>query len=216
MKNTPLLFIPSPRFIEQFYNATENLEIDKLWMKYYPQQEAYSLARDWFLNHQEYNSLIILPDDLLVKQESINQLIEDSEFYSVISGYCNNTAGETTHVDSDIAIGTLPPNPPLRGRYHEFRWNSLVTLENMVKVGPAIIPVLHQGFALTLLKRKIVQRIPFRTSEGCCVDSCLSLDFDHRNIPQWVDLRVKSEHLKTNPDILLVGKERKEMIFEPV
>jgi len=209
-----LLLIPSPRNIEAFENATDLLKIDKLWMKFFPQQEAYTLAREWFLNH-DYDSLIILPDDLLVKQEGIDQLIEDSEFYNVVSGYCNNTAGDTTNIDSNIAIGTLPPDPPLRGRYHEFRWNQLTTLEHIAKIGPDIIPVLHQGFALTLLKKEIVQKIPFRTSEGCCVDSCLSLDLDRHHIPQWVDLRVKSEHLKTNPDILLVGKKEKEMIFEP-
>jgi hypothetical protein len=212
----PLLLIPSPRSIETFYDAVDKLKnIDKLWMKYFPQNEAYDLGRNWFLNHPEYESLIILPDDLLVTQKSIDQLIEDSEFYNIISGYCNNTAGDTTNVDSDIAIGTLPPDPPLRGRYHEFRWNTLITLDHISKVGPEIIPVLHQGFALTLIKREIVQRIPFRTSAGCCVDSCLSLDLDRHNIPQFVDLRVKSEHIKTNPDILLVGKQEREMIFEP-
>lgn len=212
--NKALLFIPSPRSIEAFEDATDLLKIDKLWMKFYPQQEAYEKGREWFLSH-DYDSLIILPDDLLVKQEGINQLIEDSEFYNVVSGYCNNTAGDTTNVDSNISIGTLSPDPPLRGRYHEFRWNTLVTLDHIRKVGPEIIPVLHQGFALTLMKRVIVERIPFRTSEGCCVDSCLSLDLDRHNIPQYVDLRVKSEHLKTNPDILLVGKKEREMIFEP-
>lgn len=213
--NKPLLLIPSPRFIEPFYDAVDNLEIDKLWMKYYPQEEAYQNGRYWFIRHLEYDSLIILPDDLLVEQEGINQLLEDAEFYDVISGYCNNTAGDTTNVDSDVSIGSLPPNPPLRGRYHEFNWDSLLLLEHIRDKGPEIIPVMHQGFALTLLKREIVRKIPFRTSEGCCVDSCLSLDLDRHNIPQWVDLRVRSYHLKTNPDILLVGKEKKEMIFEP-
>lgn len=213
--NKPLLFIPSPRFLEPFYDAVEKLEIDILWMKYFPQKEAYDLGRNWFLNHPEYGSLIILPDDLLVVQESINQLVEDSEFYNIISGYCNNTAGDTINVDSNIAIGTLPPDPPFTGTYTGYQWDTLITLDHMLKVGPEIIPVLHQGFALTLLKREIVERIPFRTSEGCCIDSCLSLDLDRYNIPQWVDLRIKSEHMKAPFSTIDVGKKEKEIIFEP-
>lgn len=158
----------------------------------------------------------------MVDQSSIDQLIEDSEQYNninVISGYCNTGAAvDTTNNDSNISIGSLPPDPPVYGGYHQYHWDSLVTLDHICKTASKtnkIVQVLHQGFALTLLKREIVQRIPFRTSAGCCVDSCLSLDLNHQKIPQFVDLRCKSTHLKTNPDILLVGKRDKEIIFEP-
>ena len=210
----PLLFIPSPRDILEFNEATSKLNIDKLWMKYYPQEEAYTKARQWFLEDDHYSHLIILPDDLTVNQNILDILLADTEEYNIISGWTPNTINDNGESDSNISVAHLPPDPPLRNLYHELHFESLVFMEHVLKVGVPIIPVKHQGFALTVLHKTIVKKVPFRTSAGCCVDSCLSLDLNRMEIPQFVDLRARSRHIKTNPDILLTGKRPSELIFE--
>jgi hypothetical protein len=80
----------------------------------------------------------------------------------------------------------------------------------------AIIPILHQGFALSRLSRRLIEQVPFRTDAGCCVDSCLSLDLMNFRIgiTQYVDIRIRMKHLKIPRSELLVGKERAVMLFE--
>jgi hypothetical protein len=210
----PLLFIPSPRDIKEFNEATAKLELDKLWLKYYPQEEAYVKARNWFLEDNKYTHMIILPDDLIVTQHCLDLLIEGAEHHKVISGWCPNTVQDDGKTDSNFSIGHLPPDPPNRTLYYQLHFESLQFIERLIRNSAPIIPVAHQGFAPTVLPKEILKRIPFRTSAGCCVDSCLSIDLANAEITQFVDLRAKSRHIKTNPDILRVGKAKSEMIFE--
>src|SRR6266540_3850211 len=97
----PLLVIFQPREIPEFLEATNKLKIDKLWMKYFPQEEAYVTARFWFLEHKEYTHFVILPDDLIVKQEHLDMLSNSFEQYKIKSGWCNNTAGPTDDLDTN-------------------------------------------------------------------------------------------------------------------
>jgi hypothetical protein len=210
----PLLFIPSPRNIKEFNEATSKLELDKLWLKYYPQEQAYTRARNWFLEDNKYTHIVILPDDLIVTQHSLDLLIEDAEYHTIISGWCPNTVQDDGSTDSNFSIGHLPPDPPKTNLYHELHFESLLFIERLMRNSVPIIPVAHQGFALTVIPKDVVRHIPFRTSAGCCVDSCLSLDLANAEITQFVDLRARSRHIKTKPDILQVGKAKSEMIFE--
>lgn len=209
----PLLFLPSPRDIEQVKDAVSKLKIDKLWVKYYPQEEAYDVARERFLNSEDYTHLIIHPDDMISTQANLDQLLRDLEQWPdiVISGWCNNTAGSTIDVDSNISTTHLPPNPPNNGTYDSYHWNPI---SDLLAWHDMVIPVRHQGFALTAIPRKVSIIIPFRASAGCCMDSCLSLDLAEKKIEQFVDTRIRTTHLKTTPDILQTGKKRKELIFE--
>lgn len=184
-------------------------------MKFYPQQEAYTEARQFFLEH-DYTHFIILPDGLIVEQMDIDLLLDECED-DVLSGWCNNTAdGSEDRNDSNFSY-TLPPDPPHQGRYDDYNFVDIESIEQRLKAPHTpqfqIIFVKHSGFALTVLPRKIIENIPFRSDDGCCVDACLSLDLDEAKIPQYVDLRVRTKQIKITNQVILVGKRRKEIVL---
>ena len=199
----PLIFIPSPRDIAEFKKAVNKLTFDKLWIKYYPQYEAYFAAREWFLYHKEYTHLIVLPDDLLVTQDDLDLLLiwmEDP----VISGWCPHLdTGKHANVSYKVS-----PNPPHTGTFDKFEFIPIADLPD------DIIQIKHTGFAPTVIPRDIVERIPFRTDEECCVDNCFSLDLDAQGIKQYCDTRVRTKNVFTTLDMIQVGKKEKDIIFE--
>ena len=210
----PLLVIFQFRQIPEFLDSV-NFNIDKLWMKFYPQRDAYRIARDWFLN-SDYTHFILLTDDVVVTQKDIDTLI-DARVLGVVSGWFNGNT--TTHrFDSNISWN-LPPNPPYKGTYEDYRFVPIDELQAKFPTNRScLVQVKHQGTALTLLSRDIVRQIPFRHSEGCCIDACLALDLAKAGIPQYVDLIARCKHLKINDEnqavISKVGIEKPEQVFE--
>lgn len=220
--SNPLIFIPSPRSIPEFEDATDKLNADKLWLKFYPEEEAYEVARHWFLAHEEFTHLAILPDDLLVSEQDLIHLKQDSEYFDVINGWCRNTirltpwwTGEPEiedQADTNISLRSLPPDPPIQGQYEDYQFESVESTLQLATV-ISIVPVLYAGFPFTFISRKIVEQVPFRR-DGCCVDSCFALDLYEAGIKQYCDLRVRTVHMNRNPNEILVGKQQKEIIFE--
>lgn len=205
----PLLFIPSPRDIPEVTESINKLKIDKIWIKYHEQEEAYVHARVFFLHH-DFTHLIIHPDDMMATPENLDQLIRDIEREpdKVIGGYCNVTAGTTDYEDANVSY-TLPPNPPISGQYNEYHFIKLKD----IKQSSFPFKIKYTGFALLALPRAVVQKIPFRTDNGCCPDSCLSLDLASAGIPQYVDPLIYCKHIRTSPSILLTGKKEKQIII---
>ena len=77
----PLLVIFNPRRIPEFYKAIEKINgISKFWIKYFPQDEAYKKARQFFLE-SDYTHFMILPDDLIVTQADVNAIVNQDESY---------------------------------------------------------------------------------------------------------------------------------------
>jgi hypothetical protein len=222
----PLLVIFKPRSIPETDEAYAKINgISKLWIKYFPQDEAYTKAREFFLN-SDYTHFMILPDDLIVTQKDVDTIANYDEGYESISGWCNNTGRDDIEIDSNISL-LSPPNPPHQALYENYNWLKIADIEKLVSKKwddrPSFpngeyerMPVLHQGFALSRLSRIIIQRVPFRTDEGCCVDSCLSLDLIRYGVAQFVDLRIRMKHLKIPRTELLVGKEKPIMLYEKV
>jgi len=205
----PLLFIPSPRDISEVLYSIDKLKIDKIWIKYEPQEDAYNHARTFFLHH-DFTHLIIHPDDMLATQSDLDQIISDITEQSdrIISGYCNVTAGDTDYEDANISF-SLPPDPPCKGTYEKYYFEKLEHLAGLKE----IIKVKHSGFGLLALPRAIVQQIPFRCDYGCCPDSCLSLDLSKAGIDQYVDTRVYCKHIRTSPDIIQTDKRDRQVII---
>jgi hypothetical protein len=161
---------------------------------------------------------MILPDDLIVTQADVDSIVNYDESYDSISGWCNNTGRDDTNVDTNISA-FLPPDPPRTSTYEGYRSFKIAQFESLlskVENSDSIIPVLHQGFALSRLSRRLIQQVPFRTDGGCCVDSCLSLDLMKFRVgfTQYVDIRIRMKHLKIPRSELLVGKEKATMLFE--
>ena len=229
--NRPLIFIPSPRNVPLFREATAHIEAEKLWVKYHAEEDAYKVARDYFLDNKRFTHLVILPDDLIITPIDFKLLKDDSYDYDVISGYCRNTIRLTPYwkgeqetesmADSNISF-SLPPDPPIKGQYEDYDFIHMATIdairkvyEDMQSYQEPIILVRYAGFPLTFINRKTVEEVPFRR-DGCCVDSCFSLDIYKKGISQYSDLRVKTVHLNVHPNEIQVGKKAAEIIFEPV
>ena len=204
----PLLGVFHCREIPQFKEHTDKLKIDKLWMKFYPQGEAYAKAREWFLDHIEYTHFVTLPDDLLATQKVIDILTMDASSLDediIVSGWCNNTAHITNNIYTDFSF-TLPPIQTKE--WHPYNFASI---EQILKYKRDIIPVPFQGIALTFLPRKIMEEIPFRTDIP--QDIGLAHDLAEKRISQYIDLRARMIHLR-HPQGILVGKKPKEIIHE--
>ena len=213
----PLLVILKFRELPQFREAVKDLKIDKLWVKWYGQitiPDAYSVAREEFLKRTEYTHFMLLTDDVIVWQKHVDQLIEDGEHYDVISGWFNNDL--TDHADDTNFSFYLPHDPPCNGSYEAYRFQKIGRYSTKIP----IVEVAHQGTALTLLSRKIIEEVPFRSSNGCCIDACLSLDLAKKGIKQYVDLRVRCLHLKINENmawrISEVFHHLPEVVYEPM
>lgn len=211
----PLVFIPSPRDIPEVKEAVNKIKLDKLWVKYHEQELAYVLARNWFLESEEnYTHFVILPDDLICTHEQIETLLKHD--LSVVSGWC---AVDKVHDDSNISM-SLPPNPPAIGRHEEFQFLKIPEIEYLRSRNPEVLlPVSFSGFAPAVINRYVIEHVPFRASSGCCVDSCFSIDLAYHMLQQFVDLTVKTIHLKVEDSkewysSVQTGKKKPEIRYE--
>jgi hypothetical protein len=204
----PLLVIFRPRDLSEFLESQRHIKIDKLWINYYPQTEAFKIARDECLK-TDYTHFLFIVDDNIITQNGIDLLLEDSKQYDVIGGWMN--CDTTTHKDDANISLSLPPNPPNRGRYEDYHLMTIKQIEGLLATNNNLITISYQGFALCLIKRKILELIPFRDSHGCCPDSLFALDLHEAVIKQYCDLRVRCKHLKVDDkpqtELLQVGKK---------
>ena len=198
------MVIPSPRDIMEFTESTGFLRIDKLWIKYHKQQDAYDLAREWFLNRMEtYTHMIILPDDLIIDAIILDRILKrskvdyDNNIERVWSGWCPNTIpkDETKwYIDSNVSIHA-PPENAANSKYEDFHFIKSDTLRKLLREGQYEYQVGYSGFALISIPRSVVEKIEFRSDNDCCVDNYFSLDCIKLEIPQFVDLTCESRHL---------------------
>ncbi len=210
----PLLFIPSPRDIEIVKESVDKLKIDKLWLKYYPQEEAYVTARDWFLRHYEYTHLIIHPDDLLATQTALEFLLLSADD-KVISGWCINTIKENWEQINDTSISyTLCWDPPRSATYESFNFIPAQHINTLLSDGKAIIKVKFSGFALCCIPRNILEQVMFRGDQDCCMDATFAIDLHYYGIDQYCNLKTRTKHLRRSKEEIQVDKKPKRIIFE--
>jgi len=211
----PLLFLPSPRDIPEVKESVDKLKIDKYWVKYYPQEEAYQTARNFFLYNYEYTHLIIHPDDLLSQNWQLEHLLLSAATDAVMSGWCINTIlPNWQELNQSSLSKTLPHNPPSEATYNTYNFMKVKNIESLLSKGTAIIKVKFSGFALCCIPRVVLEKVAFRGDRDCCMDSTFALDLEDEGIEQFANLRVRTQHLRREPSELLVGKKPKRVIFE--
>jgi hypothetical protein len=214
----PLIFIPSPRYIPEVVNAIHELPEDKYWVKYHEQTEAYKIARYFFLAH-DYTHLCILPDDLIVSVEGYNTLIRDimDNDFQVISGACNVDNGHYKNCLNVTPTYLINPTSPPEGHYK--KWLKIQEAEEIVSQGYSLYEVKFSGFPLMFIRRDVVEILPFRDYNGCCIDSTFCSDCVMLEIPIYVDLRVIMKHLKIDnvavDESFGTGKKEPQVVFEP-
>jgi len=191
----PLLAILSPRdldFVREAFDAIDY--VDKVWVKYYPPKMAWSIARDRFLEGN-WTHLIISSDDVTPNRESVALLMLDSALgdYPVITGVAR------------VRERSMKINYP-------FLW--IDALKN-----PRIVKVWFVGFALTMIRRDVVEKIPFRAFDekrfgDFMYDLAFSVECEKHGIPKYADLRVFMEHYPSTKSQLLVGKREPKVVWE--
>lgn len=217
-KFNPLLAIPSPRNIPKTTQAYHSLDVDKLWVKYYPENIAYAHIQRFFLEHREYTHLVISADDLLVQPEQFEALKSsvraNQEEYPVFSGVCNNDMVGGCEFVMAVSLKFPPCNP----RRHTYGYGYAfvdarghnMDRRNPDKRGPAPTGIHHvsfAGFPCMFIRRDILQRLTLRTDyeynlqyrmPGSSVDTVFCWDCYHAKpqIPIHADFDVKMLHLR--------------------
>ena len=205
-----LLFRGSPRSnIEEVENQNPLLmkECDVLNIRYCFEFDAYKWARDYFLEHEEYDYFVIATDDIVVKPEHIRQLKEDlsirlspedEEFrsFAVLSGMMNVDEIDYPNGNLNICMCLALKDKKLR----HYDWLDLTRLPK-----DDIFQVKFSGFPLMAIRRDIVKMFPFATDsifKGKGMQFGASLDFvfcwycHEYNIPVCVDKRIFMHHLR--------------------
>lgn len=175
--------------------------------------EAYKTGRNFFLSHPEYTHLAILPDDLLVEVEDVQQLIKDIEKfnYPVISGICNFNASTKKFFNMMSCLEFRKyGHTEIMKRTGKYDWRAIMVrdeYDDLLKKGNTLIRVSHTAFPFQIIRRDVVEKIEFGHNP-MGVDVVFSQDCLNNNIPIYVDLRVETFHLKGAED----NKEMRNII----
>jgi len=196
----PLIFIPSPRDIPEFIDSVKLLtKYDKFWVKHDAETTAYAKGRKFFLSSEKnYTHFVILPDDLIVTQDHIEQLIEDikQNDYQIISGI-TNIDSKPIHYGKYCVAKELPPLDDLT--LDSYNWMDESYRDRWLRMyEEPIIQMKHIGFPLVFIRRDVIETLEFRLQPRytSCMDLQFCIDCDNLGIPIFVDLRVVGHHLK--------------------
>jgi len=152
----PLLVYLKAAIYPDILNNLKDIPCDKLILEYYPYPHPHNIARDFFLDHEEYTHLIIQPQDLLVTKKDYSDLLNNVEKYDypVLSGVCNVDRPDTDYFYYWNICKACPSRNYLKRRYDYFP---------KCKNSLGIVEVGFMGMSFPFIKRSIIER---RTIEG--------------------------------------------------
>lgn len=212
--------IPSPRAnISKVLEHQEKLSWDRFIPYFLKEVDAYNVSRDFFLSHPEYTHLAVGTDDIVVKQEHLDQLEKDLEEndYQVLTGTMNVYQDDISLLN--ITMKAVSP----KWYNREYHWITADEIPNLTKENP-IIQVKFSGFPLMVIRRDIVEQIPFYSdsmyNEVSYKDSgSLDVQFCFNalrlDVAMFADTRVFMTHLRTS-GTMRVGTEKPYCTFNPV
>jgi len=187
----------------------EKLPCDKIIPRFTREHKAYAQMREYFLEHEEYTHLVLATDDVVVRPEHIDRLVDDLEEYdyAILSGMMNVEQKDPKYLNISLSL-------PIKDRQHrQYWWLTADELEGY----PDIFKVAFAGFALTAIRRDVVDKIMFdadRVFEGKPPDHGASLDTvfcwycKERDIPIYVDKRIRMTHLRKSGTMRLSKMDR--------
>jgi GT2 family glycosyltransferase len=230
-----LIAVPSPRDIVIFKNALDKIEgVDKLIVKYHPENEAYNTIETYFLEHKDkYNFLCLIPDDLIVRNKDFQALIQTIEDYGgpekipVLSGVCNldNVPGKS----SILCICQDSVIHPQRRR-RNWQWMDMRSADWLEFKKERLREVKFSGFACQFIRRDIVEKIGLhgdlhynelhRQAQDYSFDVIFCWLCLQAGIPIYVNPQVQMLHLRGSDhrevkgiQPLLVRKREKKVIY---
>lgn len=174
----------------------ETLPYDHLIEKFRLPLTAYQNARKFFLEHDEYTHIAVLPDDLEVTKKDIDQLVEDIENYEyqVIGGLCNiDETQPYTYNIQPLGCDYSRDHPATqKGAWYE--------ADQLEQMKDDIIPVGFNGFACVFIEREHFKKCSFRGSSnngGANMDWQLNRESVAMGVTVMCDLRVDMWHRRT-------------------
>jgi hypothetical protein len=235
----PLIAIPSPRDIAAVKQNLDSIEnVPKLWVKYFREGDAYKIIQSYFLEHPEFNYLIISPDDLIVRKHDYDRLVQTiidnggPSNIPTLSAVCNVIHFPAHRTQLAIC---LDQEIDLQRRRRKHVWVDLRSrswkdggYDNM-----DLLKVKFTGFAFQFIRRDIVQEIGLQgdkkhnpdhmIQEDYSFDTVFSYMCNHHEpqpIPIYVNPKVRLLHLRGANKIeypgiepLLVGKKERRVEY---
>ena len=193
---------------------------DLLEVKFAFEFDAYKYARDYFLEHTEYDYLVLATDDIIVKPEHIKGIKDNVTgrfnkddtpyFFPVISGMMN-----VDQQEYNDQWGNLNICYELGLKDRKLRSYNWIKRNGLPKED--IFQVKFAGFGLTAIRRDIVEMFPFNSDgvfRGTGVEFGASLDFvfcwycHEAGVPIYVDQRIDMQHLRISGEIQSGTREK--------
>jgi len=188
-----LICVPSPRDLTEFQEALDKLPYDKYVVKYETETVAYPKLRDFFLEHKEYETMVLFADDLLVHEYGLKHLLEEHREHpdDVISGICNFDMWNNKNKYCFRLVGDL-------GEYCKFASQYENGLRDYFEKYAAVSKyenghlwkVEFNAFACMVVSRRIIEEVPFRfdREEGGGVDQNFCDDVRKRGYDCLIDI----------------------------
>ena len=188
--------MPSPRDIPQVKHAWSKLPYDKLIIKYKPQHIAYLEAKQFFLDHAEYDRLVICADDLVIKEKNLENLLSFSDKFKVLDGLCNIDESQPD------TYACQPLNCNLKGDKPETRKGAWFSKEHIPKLptNNRFLEVGHSGAVCRIIQRETFKKLSFEggnENKTGWFDFGMSKELEILKIPIMVDTVTIMEHLRT-------------------
>ena len=225
-----LWYIPSGRKFSMFWQWANRVDfVDKLILSNYLTHEAHKIARKFFLEN-DYDYFIMGHDDYLGSPDYVRQLLRDEKKHNfpVISGWSN------IYLFKDLASITIRKPRGIEKGKVGMKDYPFVSMSDLIqaKYGYPFVRVWFIGFPLTLIRRDVFEKVPFRgfktMKDGFCntpktkklgrpivFDLAFAVDCAKKKIPIHIDTRVFLMHFGKRGmyQYLRMGKDKKKTKF---
>jgi len=145
--------------IVDYWTEQVNKMIDILHIEYFDHGEAHAKSRDYFLKHEEYTHFVFLPDDIIVTPDMVELLLEDARQLGdncVVCGYSN-----VDFSTPSVNISFRDLRKVLVMFREQYQHPSLYDVLSD-KFSYPFVKVTFQGNTLTIIPRKIVEKLSFK------------------------------------------------------
>ncbi len=181
-------------------NYTKFIACDQYHVRYQKEYPAYIKMREFFLEHTEYDYMVLASDDILVTPEHIEILKKtlNKKKYKIVSGLMNVDSPEWNKPNGRINITLDLPKKNMSERSWNFILRKEIPSSRYFKCG-------YSGFPLMAIHRDVVEKFVFDTtgvwdSRGVAGGYNIDLVFCWRcheaGIPIWVDSKIDMFHLR--------------------
>lgn len=202
--------------------------VDKIVVKYMMHHDAHKIAKQYFLEHPEYDYFIISSDDILGTPDLVSSLIADEEEYEypVVSGWCNVKPG------ANWAAVSIAPHDGVETKATSYEAYHFLNMADVLlgAYGYPFFKAWFVGLPLTLIRREYAQNLSFgpfmlqkdkhcvttetRTNgRGIMFDLQFAIDCWHQSVPIMIDTRLFLLHFGIIGDYIRVGREKPVIEF---